>query len=76
MVVVFVRPPDTPVTVTVTVPGAAAALAVSVKVLVFAVGFGLKAALTPLGRADAERLTLPVNPFCGETVIVTGPLEP
>jgi hypothetical protein len=28
-------------------------------------GFGEKDAVTPLGKPDAERLTLPVNPFKG-----------
>ncbi len=60
----------------VVVPGTAAALAVNVSVLVDVVGFGLKAAVTPLGRPDAARLTLPLNPFAGFAVIVLVPLLP
>jgi len=36
----------------------------------------LKDALTPLGRPEADRLTVPLNPFCGVTVIVLVPLAP
>jgi hypothetical protein len=75
-VVVFVRLADEPVTVTVTVPVAAVLLAVSVNVLVLAVLLGLNDAVTPLGRPDAERLTLPLKPFCGVTVMVLAPLAP
>src|SRR5579862_577474 len=56
--------------VTVAAPGTAEALAVRVSVLVVVVGFGAKAASTPVGRLDAARLTLPLNPFCPVTVIV------
>jgi len=42
-------------------------LAVSVSTLDPVVGFGEKDAVTPLGRPDAERVTLPANPFCGYT---------
>jgi len=69
-VVLFVKLPDTPVTVTVTVPVVAVLLAVSVKVLLLAVLLGLNDAVTPLGRPDADRLTLPLKPFCGVTVMV------
>ncbi len=75
-VVVRVRLPDVPVIVIVVVPGAAAALAVNVSVLADVVGFGLKAAVTPLGRPDAARLTLPLKPFAGFTVTVLVPLLP
>ncbi len=75
-VVVCVRLPDVPVIVIVVVPGAAAALAVNVSVLADVVGFGLKAAVTPLGRPDAARLTLPLKPFAGFTVTVLVPLLP
>jgi hypothetical protein len=54
----------------------AAALAVSVNVLAPVVGFGLNDAVTPLGNPDVDRLTLPLNPFCGVTVIVLVPLVP
>ncbi len=60
----------------VVVPVVAAALAVNVSVLDVVVGFRLKAAVTPLGRPDAARLTLPLNPFAGFTVIALVPLLP
>src|SRR6266850_147372 len=75
-VVVLVKLPDVPVTVTVTVPVAAVLLAVSVNVLVPAVLLGLNDAVTPLGRPDADKLTLPLKPFCGVTVMVLAPLVP
>jgi hypothetical protein len=68
--------PDVPVIVTVTVPVVAVLLAVSVSVLVAVAGLGLKDAVTPLGRPDADKLTLPLKPFCGVTVIVLVPLVP
>ena len=74
--VVFVKLPDEPVTVSVTVPVAAVPLAVSVNVLVLAVLLGLNEAVTPLGRPDADKLTLPLKPFCGVTVMVLAPLAP
>jgi hypothetical protein len=75
-VVTCVRLPDTPVMVTVTVPVAAVALAVNVNVLVEVVGFVLNPAVTPLGRPEALKVTLPVKPFTGTTVIVLVPLLP
>ena len=74
--VVLVKPPDMPVTVTVAVPVAAVLLAVSVNLLVLAVLVGLNDAVTPLGRPVADKLTLPVKPFCGVTVMVLAPLAP
>jgi len=76
IVVVFVRLPDVPVTVTVTIPVVAVLLAVKVSVLLLAVLLGLNAAVTPLGRLDADKLTLPLKPFCGVTVMVLGPVVP
>ena len=76
MVVTFDKLPNVPVMVTVTVPVAAVLLAVSVNVLVLAVLLGLNDAVTPLGRPDADKLTLPLKPFCGVTVIVLAPLVP
>lgn len=67
---------DVPVTVTATVPVVAVPLAVSVKVLVLVVLLGLNDAVTPLGKPEADRLTLPLKPFCGVTVIVLAPLAP
>jgi hypothetical protein len=62
IVVVFVKLPDLPVTVTVTVPVFAVVLAVSVNVLVLVVLVGLKDAVSPLERPDADKLTVPVKP--------------
>jgi hypothetical protein len=62
-VVVFVKLPEVPVMVTVTVPVVAVLLAVSVNVLVPVVLLGLNDAVTPLGRPDADKLTLPLKPF-------------
>lgn len=75
-VVVACRLPDVPVMVTVAVPVAAVALAVRVKVLVEVVGFGLNAAVTPLGNPEAARVTLPLNPPTSVTVIVLVPPAP
>ena len=68
--------PEIPVTVMVTVPTIAVLLAVSVNVLVLAVLLGLNDAVTPLGRPDADKLTLPLKPFCGVTVMVLAPFVP
>jgi len=64
------------VTVTVNVPVVAVLLAVNVNVLVVVVLLGLNDAVTPLGRPDADKLTLPLKPFCGVTVMVLAPLVP
>jgi hypothetical protein len=73
---VFVRLPDVPVIVTVTVPVVAVLLAASVNVLELVVLLGLNDAVTPLGRPDADKLTLLLKPFCGVTVMVLAPLAP
>jgi len=75
-VAVFVKLPEVPVTVTVTVPVVAVLLAVKVSVLLLAVLVGLNDAVTPLGRPDADKLTLPLKPFCGVTVMVLVPVVP
>jgi hypothetical protein len=74
--VVEVMLPDTPLTVTVAAPVVAVALAVSVNVLIVFVGFGLNAAVTPVGNPVALRVTLPVNPLDGSTVIALVVLLP
>lgn len=66
--VVTIWLPDLPVMVTLYCPTAADVLAVSASVLDPTVGFGEKDAVTPLGRPEAERVTLPVNPFRGFTL--------
>src|SRR6266436_7714637 len=76
IVVVCVNVPDVPVMVTVTVPVVAVLLAASVNVLVVLAGLGLNDAVTPFGRPEADKLTLPLKPFCGVTVTVLVPLVP
>lgn len=70
------KAPLVPVMVTVAVPVAAVVLAVKVRTLVEVVGFVPKAAVTPEGNPDADRLTLPVKPPEGVTEIVVFPLLP
>ena len=63
--------------VTVAVPGVAELLAVSVSTLdLVEVGFGTKDAVTPLGKPNATRLTLPLNPYCGDIEMVDVPYVP
>ncbi len=68
--------PEVPVMVTDAVPVAAVELAVNVTALVEVVGLVPKLAVTPDGNPDADKLTLPVKPFEGVTVIVLLPLLP
>jgi hypothetical protein len=76
MVVVCVMLPDVPVMVTVAVPSDAVAPAVSVKVLAPVAGLGLKLAVTPAGKPEAARVTLPLKPLDGVMVTVLVPLVP
>lgn len=76
IVVVEVMVPDTPVIVTVLVPMVAVALAVKVSALEVVAGFGLNAAVTPFGRPEAVKVTLPLKAFCGVIVIVLEPVLP
>jgi hypothetical protein len=69
IVVVGVRLPDVPVIVTVAGPVVAERFAVNVKVLVVAL-VEVKAAVTPLGRPAADKVTLPPKPPVGVIVIV------
>src|SRR5215470_276491 len=62
--------------VTENVPVAASAAAVNVTVLNAGSDGGLNEALTPLGRPEAEKLTAPLNPFCGVTVTMLPLLAP
>lgn len=70
-VVVSESVPDVPVMVTVTGPPVVALpLAVSVSTLEpLVVGFGLKLAVTPVGRPLAASVTPLLNPFAGVTVM-------
>ena len=61
--VVFVKLPEVPVMVTVNVPVDAVPPAVRVSVLVLVVLLGLKDAVTPVGRPEADKLTLALKPF-------------
>jgi hypothetical protein len=74
MVTVALRLPDLPVTVTVAVPMAAPALATKLNVLVVAVLAGLNDALTPLGKPEIVRLTVPLNPLVGAMAIEAVPV--
>ena len=76
IVALFFKAPEAPLMVTVDVPVLAVLLAVRVNVLAPVAGFGLNDAVTPLGNPDAERLTFPLNPFCGVIVTVLVPLVP
>src|SRR4051812_11321682 len=67
MVVVALRLPDVPVMVSVLVPTLAALSAVNVRLLDPVVGFGEMEAVTPVGRPELERFTLPVNPYIAFT---------
>ena len=65
---VAVCEPDVPVIVKVYCPTATEPLTVSVNVLFDVVGLGEKVAVTPLGRPETERFTLPVKPYIGFTL--------
>jgi hypothetical protein len=69
-VVVCAKLPEVPATITVAVPVVAVVLAVKVSVLVLVAGFGLKTAVTPLGKPDADSETLPLKLFSGVIVMV------
>jgi len=75
-VVDSLKVPEVPLMVMVAGPSAAVALAVRVNVLVLVVGLGTKAAVTPLGKPEAVKLTLPLKPFSGFTVMVLVTLLP
>jgi hypothetical protein len=74
--VLFVQLPEVPVMVTVAEPVVAVPLAVSVSVLVLVVLLALNDGVTPLGRPETDRPTLPLKPFLGVTVIVLVALAP
>ena len=76
IVTVFVKLPETPVMVIGNVPTAEVPAAVRVSVLVVAVGLGLNDAVTPAGRPEADKATLPVKPNCGVIVMVLVLLVP
>ena len=69
--VVAVRLPETPFTLMLYVPAATVLDAVKVTTLVLVVGFVPKEAVTPAGKPVADRVTLPLNPPAGVTVMVS-----
>src|SRR5580700_9837565 len=75
-VAVCVMLPEVPVIVTEAKPVAAALLAAKVIVLVVAVWGELNVAETPLGKPEAESLTIPLKPFTSLMVIVALSVEP
>src|SRR5215470_3209725 len=75
-VVVRVRVPEVPVTVSVKVPVAAALPAVTVSVLAEVALVGLKFAVTPEGRPEIDRFTVPLKPLTGLTLMVLVPMLP
>jgi len=76
IVVVAVNEPEVPVTVTVNAPVVAVLLAVRVSMLLLVVGLVPNEVVTPLGKPEAARVTLPVNPPVSVTLIVLVPLLP
>jgi hypothetical protein len=68
--------PEVPVTVTVYAPAAVVLLAVRVSTLEVVEDVGLNEAVTPLGRPEVVKATLPVNPPMSVTEIVSVPLAP
>ncbi len=76
IVVLLARPPEFPFTSTLYFPAAADLLAVTTRELVLLVVEGLNVAVTPVGRPDAARLTLPLKPFFPSTMMVVLPALP
>ena len=76
MAVLAVSAPEVPAMVTVAAPRVAVLLAVSVSRLLPVAGLVANAAVTPLGRPDAARVTEPVNPPRSVTAIVSVALLP
>ena len=74
--VVRVSVPEVPLTVNVTVPVAALPAAVSVRVLAEVALGGLKLAVTPEGRPEIDKFTLPLKPLIGFTAMVLLPMVP
>ena len=72
----LVKLPEVPVTVTVTAPTLAVPVAERVRRLLDVLGFVPKVAVTPVGRPDAAKLTLPLNPLRELIEIVVEPGVP
>ena len=73
---VCLRLPEIPVIVTGNVPVVAVLLTLRVTVLALVVLIGLNATPTPEGTPVAERVTIPLKPFCPTTLITLLPLPP
>ena len=73
---VLLRLAEVPVMVMVAVPKVAEALAVRVSVPGCVVVALLNDAVTPVGKPDAARETVPLKPFCGAMVMVLTPVAP
>lgn len=65
-----VSAPDVPVTVIVLVPTVAVEFADKLRMEDVVELVGVKVSVTPVGRPDTLKVTVPVNPFNGLTVIV------
>ena len=76
IVVLLLIVPALPVIVTVEVPGAAFVEALNVSVVVRVAVAALNVAVTPVGRPAAEKVTVPLKPLRGVTVIALAPLPP
>ena len=76
IVVVLVKLPEEPLTVTEAATGIAVLDTDNVRTLLVVAGFDPKTALTPFGKPDAFRVTLPLNPFRGLMVMVVEPEVP
>jgi len=76
IVALCVELPDVPVIVMAASPVVAVEPAVSMRVLVVVVLVGLKAAVTPAGRPEADKATVLLNPPVEVTVIVLVLLAP
>ena len=75
-VAVLLRLPEVPVMVTVAVPKVAEAPAVRVSFPGWVVVALLNDAVTPVGKPDAARVTVPLKPFSGAMVMVLMPVAP
>ena len=76
IVTLLLRVPEVPVTLTLNTPVAALAFAEKVTWLVLVAGLVPNVALTPLGKPDAVKFTLPLNPFTGLIMMVVNPDPP
>jgi hypothetical protein len=63
IVVVSVSEPEVPVMVRVLDPIAAVLATVNKMELLYVVGFGEMVAVTPLGKPEIDKFTLPLKPF-------------